>query len=81
LRYAQSLSTVAIFHPSQSLMTCTTSQPLEYTKYRYKFWDGQHIATCVIWRLAFCVSICIANVITNFYKHSSCECIASYDVS
>jgi hypothetical protein len=68
LRSAQSLSTVAIFHPSQSLMIRTTSQPLQYTEYRYKLWDRQHISTCVIWRLAFCVSICIANVITNFYK-------------
>ncbi len=68
LRSTQSLSTVAIFHPSQSLMIRTTSQPLQYTEYRYKLWDWQHIATCVIWRLAFCVSICIANLITNFYK-------------
>ncbi len=68
LRSAQSLSTVAIFHPSQSLMIRTTSQPLQYIEYRYKLWDRQHIATCVIWRLAFCVSICIANLITNFYK-------------
>jgi hypothetical protein len=65
---AQSLSTVAIFHPSHSLIILNTSQLLQYTEYCYNVCDPQHIATCVIWRLAFCVSICIANLITNFYK-------------
>ncbi len=68
LRSAQSLSTVAIFHPSQRLIILKTSQPLQYTEYRYRLWDPQHIATCSMWHLAVCVSICIANLITNFYK-------------
>ncbi len=68
LWFTQSLSTVAIFHSSQSLIILNTSQLLQYTEYRYKVCDPQHIATCVIWCLAFCVSICIANLITNFYK-------------
>jgi hypothetical protein len=68
LRFAQSLSTVVIFHPSQSLIILNTSQLLQYIDYRYKVYDPQHIAICVIWRLAFCISICITNLITNFYK-------------
>ncbi len=68
LRSTQSLFTVAIFHPSQNLIILKRSQLLQYIEYRYKVWDPQHIATCVIWRLTFCVSICIANLITNFYK-------------
>jgi hypothetical protein len=68
LRSTQSLSTVAIFDSLQRLFILKTSQPLQYIEYRYKLWDRQHIATCVIWRLAFCVSICIANLIINFFK-------------
>ncbi len=68
LRSAQSLSIVAIFHPSQPLIILKTSQHLQYTEYRYRLWDPQHIATCGMWRHAVCVSICIANLITNFYK-------------
>jgi hypothetical protein len=68
LRSAQSLSTIAIFHPSQWVIILKTLQPLQYTEYRYKLWDLQHTATCVIWRLAFFISICLANLITNFYK-------------
>jgi hypothetical protein len=70
LRSAQRLSPVAIFNSSQSLFILITSQSLPYTKYRYILWDQQHIATCVSWRLAFCVSMCIANLITNFFKTS-----------
>ncbi len=68
LRSAQSLSIVAIFHPSQPLIILKTSQHLQYTEYRYRLWDPQHIATCGMWCLTVCVSICIANLITNFYK-------------
>ncbi len=68
LRFVQSLSIVAIFHPSQRLIILKTSQPLQDTEYRYRLWDPQHIATCGMWRLAVCISICIANLITNFYK-------------
>jgi hypothetical protein len=68
LWFVQSLSTVAIFHPSQRLIILKTPQPLQYTEYHYRLWDPQHIATCGMWRFAVCVSICIANLITNFYK-------------
>jgi hypothetical protein len=70
LRSAQRLSPVAIFKSSQCLFILSTSQSLPYTEYCYRLWDQQHIATCVSWRLAFCVSMCIANLITNFYKTS-----------
>ncbi len=68
LRPAQSLSTIAIFRTSQRLIILKTSQLLQYIKYRYKLWDSQNIATCVIRRLAFCVWICIANLTTDFRK-------------
>jgi hypothetical protein len=65
---AQSLSTIAIFRTSQRLIILKTSQLLQYTEYRYKLWDSQDIATCVIWRLAFCVWICTTNLTIDFRK-------------
>ncbi len=45
LRPIQSLSTLTIFHTSQRLIILTTSHILQYTKYRYKLWESQDIAS------------------------------------
>jgi hypothetical protein len=45
LRPTQSPSTLAIIHTSQHLIIFKTSHILQYTKYRYKLWESQDIAS------------------------------------
>jgi hypothetical protein len=68
LRPAQSLSTLAIFHTSQRLVIFKTSHIYNTKRIAKNFENHKKSQACVIRHLAFCVWICIANLITNFYE-------------